>query len=246
MRKLHLSILVLLAFASTSWTGGGATMMMVGGTAAVAGGGGGSPSFTYENKRNSAVGKVVQLTGVTAGDLVVSLLQWQDSNVTPTISDGSSSWSYATVKINTAEYIRLAYTLSSVASGTVTYTWTATGGGGHTSHAIAVASTGTVSLDTIDAIGSGASGTATSGSETSAEAVMVAFGATGSYTSSVLYTGTLDGVSVTDNTTVIDSGYGATGALTVRIMNNPGTYNSVMTFDGTSNWVSDLIAFKAN
>lgn len=202
--------------------------------------------ISYVNS-NSAVGKSVQLTGVTAGHLIVCMLQWADAATTPTLSDGSSSFSYATVKVSSSERIIIAYCLSSVASGTVTYTWTSVGGGGYTSHVFEVSSGSGFALDTIDAIGSGSTGyIATSGNETSIEASMVAFGAAGYYVNLLYVSGTIGGVAVDHATSQIENSYGDLGVLTMRVLNNPGTYNSVINGESgySTVWVADLIAFR--
>lgn len=202
-------------------------------------------AISYVNK-NSAVGKAVQLTGVTAGNLIVCMLQWQDNATTPTLSDGTNSpTGYGTVVTNiNAQLIRFAYWLSSPKSGTVTYTWTASGGG-HTAHVFEMSCSGTWGLDTVDAGATGASGTAVSANETSSETSMVAFGGAGFYYSTSYSSGTLDSGAVDQVTSATDSSYGALGVATMRVMSNPGTYGSSIIASYTlEKWAADLIAFK--
>jgi PAS domain-containing protein len=177
----------------------------------------------------------------------VAMLQWSDSVVTPTLSDGTNAPDgYSTVVNGSgAEFIRFAYWLSSPKSGTVTYTWTATGGGGHTAHVFEM-SGGSFLLDTVDAGATATSGTvATSANETSAETSMVGFGGAGWYNNRTFVSATLDGVAVDQNASAADNTYLSAGMMTMRVMNNPGTYNSAITASSDSLWVADLIAFKA-
>jgi hypothetical protein len=202
-------------------------------------------AIAYVN-RNGAVGQAVQLTGVTSGNLIVCMIQWQDSATAPTLSDGTNvPDGYATV-VNNAnkELVRFAYWLSSPKSGTVTYTWTASGGG-HTAHVFEM-SGGTWAVEHIDAGATAGGETATSGSETSSNASMVAFGGAGWYNTETYSSATIDGVSVDQYVDLNDNSYGTHGTMTMKILNNPGTYNSAITVTGTyQDYAADLIAFSA-
>jgi hypothetical protein len=204
-------------------------------------------AFSYI-KKNVAVGKAVQLLTVSASNLIVAMLQWEDSATSPTLSDGTNAPdAYSTVaSYSTQQYIRFAYWLSSPKSGTVTYTWTASGGGGHTAHVFEMSAGATVSLAHIDAGASAASGdTATSASETSAAASVVGFGGAGWYEQQNYVSATLDGGAVDQYSHAIDTGYSAAGTMTMRIMSNPGTYTAVIVgSNDNAGWCADLIAFS--
>jgi hypothetical protein len=204
----------------------------------------GCTTMSYVNK-NSAVGKAVTLTGVTSGHGIVVGLQWQDSNVTPTLSDGTNAPDgYSTIVTAYNEYIRIAYWLSSPKSGSVTYTWTAADGGGYTAHVFEISSDGTIVLDHKDAGATGLGNPLTSTSETSTSNPMVGIGLGGVYSTETYSSATLDGVAVDQETDIVDTGYFSFGAMTLRVMNNPGTYTSVINIIGTNAWVTDLIGFK--
>lgn len=209
-----------------------------------------SASISYVQK-NSTVGKATSLTGVTAGNLIVCMVQWQDTAGTPTLSDGTNSPD-AYSNVNTRENAlstRFAYWLSSPKSGSVTYTWTQSGGGGFTAHVFEMSYTGTCTLITGHInLGANANGT-TATSQTSpstTETVMVAFGGGASYGDSSLSSATIDGAAVDQSTHSIDVGYAACGSMTMRILNNPGTYNSVFVYSQSQGWTADVIGFKVN
>lgn len=98
--------------------------------AAAGGGGGGTWTFGSSGNNASAGSTTtitVQLTGVTAGDTIVLGVKWEGATTTATCSDGTSSLSGGTVVDNAGNgdlSSKMFYLLSSVASGTVTYTVT--------------------------------------------------------------------------------------------------------------------------
>lgn len=205
------------------------------------------------HQKAGAVGAAVSLTGVTAGNLIVVMVTWWDDagapnpNSTPTLSDANNAPDgYSAVITNgTQQSMRFAYWLSSPKSGSVTYTWTHTQTvGGSESLVFEVSHDNALTLDTVDAGATGNSGTATSASETSAETSMVAFGGMGSYNQNTFSSATLDGVAVDQNTTANDTTNQDFGAMTMRVMNNPGSYTSVINVGTSAPWCTDVIAFK--
>lgn len=203
-------------------------------------------TIAFVNK-GSAAGKAVALTGVTLGNLIVCLLQWQDNATTPTLSDGTNSPDGygAVVNNGTSEYIRFAYWLASPKSGNVTYTWTASGGG-HTAHVYEMSCGTRWELCHIDAGGTGSTSPAISANETTDKTPMVSFGAAGVYDDGGYTSATIDGVAVDDYTADHDAAYYSLGVVTRRIVSNPGTYNSTITFTAVHSvytYTADLIAF---
>lgn len=206
-------------------------------------------TIAFVNK-GSAVGKVVSLIGVTPGNLIVCFLEWQDVDTVPTLSDAQGSiFSYANRVVQSSQRIILAYAFGAnqKGSGPVTYTWTSAGGGGYIACVFEMSTTGSFALENINIGGSATSGVvATSNNASSAETSLVAFGAAGFYSAGNFVSGTLDGAAVDQYASGNDTGYLAAGALTMKILSNPGTYNSVITKSGSTgySWVADLISFK--
>lgn len=246
-RILAISALAVLLLCGVVWARG-VIPVIVG--QAVSGGGGTTPTISYVNK-NGTVGKSTSLTGVTSGNLIVCMLQWQDTGGTPTLSDGTNApdaYSNVNTRSN-ALNTRIAYWISSPKSGTVTYTWTNTGGGGYTAYVYEMSYTGTCSLISGHInLGTNDTGTTATSltSPSTSETVMVAFGAGAQYTDATLSSATIDGVSVDQSTHVIDSGYAAGGSFTMRILNNPGTYAASFVYSQNNGWVADIIGFKVN
>ena len=200
-------------------------------------------AISYINK-NATAGKATSLTGVTAGNLIVAMIQYSESTGIPTLSDGTNSPDAYSTKAGGVEWIRFAYWLSSPKSGTVTYTWTLADGEGHTAHVFEMSCSGVWALEHINA-GDASSGTvATSTNETSSETSMVAFGGGGMNQAYAYSSATIDGSAVDQHASVVDGSFGSSGSLTMRVLNNPGTYNSAITFAGSGGWSADLIGFK--
>jgi hypothetical protein len=112
--KRVLSLLAILLALSTPAAAAGFTYVQTKGVATV----GGANTTT----------KTVQLTGVTAGDLIILFSQFQSGASSATASDGTSSLTHTPAGIvnngSTNGNIECFYLLVSIASGTVTYTVT--------------------------------------------------------------------------------------------------------------------------
>lgn len=253
MKKTFIGILGVLllvsvvAFAAIIEVGEARTVVMVGGS--VPAPTAGCSGLAYVRK-NGAAGTSVGLTGVSAGNLIVLWLQWQDAAGDATVSDGSSSFSYTTtVNSGNQELGRFAYTTSSVASGSVTYTGTFPGGaGGRTMSVFEFTKTaGTISLDTSGdgATGSGTACTSAASNTTSTNEVIV--GACGIYADRNYASATIGGTAVDQYQEVDDSGYGATTAQTSRVIADGSTITgctSTINIDSSGGWVADMVSFK--
>lgn len=207
-----------------------------------------SANATYIQK-NGTLGKSTTLSAVASGSLIVVALNWSDANTTPTLSDGTNApIGYSNVVAQGALcYTRFAYWLSSPKTGSVTYTWTSAGGGGYCTHAFEMGGgtyaliSGHINLGAASADGSTSLATSLTSPSTSLNEV-VAFGASALYANTTT-TATIDGVAADQISVLLDSGYGATGSMSMRIMDNPGTYNAVFDWTGNTYWTADVIGF---
>ena len=77
---------------------------------------------------NTGTGSTINcnFASVAAGSLIIATMRWEATDATPTMSDGTTSFTCLTRIVGSTDpvYHRMCYLLSSVASGTVTYTWT--------------------------------------------------------------------------------------------------------------------------
>jgi hypothetical protein len=79
-------------------------------------------AFTYK-QANHGTASTIQLTGVVAGDLVFIAVAWALASGSVTVSDGTSSFTMRPAVANGIGFsVQGGYLLSSVKSGTVTYT----------------------------------------------------------------------------------------------------------------------------
>lgn len=223
-------------------------------------------SITYVNSAANDASKALTLNGVTAGNLIVCLLLFQDAPHSPTPgtevyvtesggSGGASTWSYSDIVNYSNQALSIiAYTLSSVKSGNVTYTWTETHGAGHCVGIMEYHASSAWELTHINA-GAGGAGpgggggetTATSGNENSSIA-RVAFGVSGYWSKNHYHRATIHGDTVDHYVVPVDSSYLNSGCLTSKILtdSDTGNYNSVITMGDWVDygWVADLIAFN--
>lgn len=198
-------------------------------------------------KKGGAAGTSVGLSTVTAGNLIVLWLQWQDAAGDATVSDGSSTFAYsATVNNGNQELGRFAWTLSSVASGSVTYTGTFPGGAGGRTMAVMefTKTSGTISVDTSGDGATGASGAATSQSSNTTGSAEIICGGGGWYVDATYSSATIGGNAVDDYQACNDSGYGSSGHMTYRLVTSTisGCASAIST--GESTWVADMVSFK--
>lgn len=110
-------------------------------------------------KHATAANNTVQLTTVSAGNLIILVAQGFNAAVT-SMTDGSSTWVIKGPNSNDGD-LYMAYTLSSVATGTVTYTKTAQDFEHIQAWEFSI-NTGTWVFDTSNEAATGNSGTATS------------------------------------------------------------------------------------
>jgi hypothetical protein len=204
-------------------------------------------TIAYINK-NSAAAASVQLTGVTAGHLIVLLLHWDTVGGNATVSDGSSTFAYAnTVSDGTHNlYSRLVYCLSSVASGTVTYTGTFPGGSGHQGMDVMEYSysAGSIVLDNINlgVVGTGTTVASQNFSTTGTSEVV--FGGTGVYTGGYAnFSNPLIGGASADQSVTDYEQYYNGGALWSKIA-TVSSSNAAITIESGNNWTADAISFK--
>lgn len=126
----------------------------------------------------------------SAGDLAVGFLKWEGTSTTATASDGTTSmtaWSKGVISSGGSEpFMDAFYILSSVASGSVTYTFTP--GANRTFRDVAVMTytpSGTVTTDGTAASANGNSTAPNSGNITTTSSDGVAFGFYGDFGNTV-------------------------------------------------------------
>ena len=199
-------------------------------------------------QKNTAVGTVVTLTGVVSGSLIVCAVQMFDGSGAVTLSDGTNApdgYANPVINLGGPQGLRLAYWLSSPKSGTVNYTWTVSGWNATPIVAVfEMSHTAAMTLDTSNAGATGSSATGTSASATSAETSMGAIGAMALNNSNTYSSATLDGTAVDQIAELSDGTNQEWLALSMRLMNNPGTYTSVITGSAATQWAADVIGFK--
>jgi len=209
---------------------------------------GGCEDLAYARKAGAA-GTSVQLSSVASGSLVVVWMQWQDAAGDATVSDGSSTFACSTTVNNgNQELGRFCWTLSSVASGTVTYTGSYPGGaGGRTIAAMEFTkSSGTFYLDTSGDGATGASGAATSQSSNTTGSAEIICGGGGWYADATYSSATIGGDAVDDYQVCNDSGYGSSGHMTYRLVTSTisGCASAISTGAHQHGWVADMVSFK--
>lgn len=216
------------------------------------GGGGGGPSFSFVNKTHSSSSgssttQSVTLGSVVAGNLVVVGWKSEGSNSTVSgISDGTSSLVVdgQTNHANSDVRWGFGHILSSVASGSVTYTvthniantffWT---------FAMQFSKAGSVSLD----VENGSQGTSTavnSGNVTTTAAVSLALGGYSHY-NAVTISSLLIGGSAADGSEAATPAV-SESAMWYRILSSIMTNGAASgTLNSSSEWVSRILTFKA-
>lgn len=206
--------------------------------------GGSNPNFTYV-KSNSASDITVQLTGVTAGNLVVVFFSasYASPPTNITCSDGTSTLQKANTSNGTYQVGQWYYILASVASGDVTYTISNNEGTAAFTAVYEFSYTGTISLDqqstnSGDGNGSITSGSVTTTGGTNSQLMMAGGGAYGGG-------GSLSAQSIagTGGTGIIE-GTGEAASSWYRIVTANTTGAGTMTDSGTGYWVAQLITFK--
>jgi hypothetical protein len=236
MRKLFLAIIIIFIPVVLS---AGSLMMIGAGTPAAS-----SQSFSVlQSKTTTGYGSYTTIqptSSVTAGSLIVIWLSWGASDVAPSISDGTSAFTGTTRACGIGGYCgEFLYLLSSVASGTVTYTAAITGSPTYINMEVWEVSHGTATtLDTNTSAAS--SGTAAnSGNITTANAVEIVFGGLADYGTTGYTSPTIGGTAMTS--TLGDSWANGSG---YRILSSTMTNGAAAFTVATSQWQTAIIAFK--
>lgn len=249
MRALLVAIVLALALPAGAFR---PTLTAGGATAGVGGGGGGGP-FTFiasasgsDDASDTDVATSSTLN-VASGDLLIAAVQWEDTDTTVTISDGTNSFTFDTGEDvhSASNEINLypMYVLSASANATATFT--ATLGASRAYKKIAVMqyrpSGGTTSKDisgTRENNGSGSTITTGSFSTTGSDGVVC--GTAGIYTSGTW-------VSPTINSVAADESVAPSGQ-TIWCRRVTASLSSVTASDSytfSSFWAATAIAFKS-
>lgn len=208
--------------------------------------------FTFVNSgqtgnTGSGTSLAVNVTGVNAGDLVVVLVKWESTDTTVSVSDGTSSLvasAAGNVGSSGAYYTSVFYLLSSVASGTVTYT--VTWGAARTFRDLIVVVHTPSAAASLDGTATGtysASGTTlNSGNITTTGTDGMAFGTYGDFSGNHPTSAAINGVGATRE---IDGGAGVASAIWMRAYTAgfTGAATGTITSAGPD-WVCEIIAFK--
>lgn len=221
MRRLALALLFVLGLVSPSWAG--FTLNTSGATAS---GGGGT-----------TIDKA--LTGILADDFVFVVCGNLSSN-TMTVSDGTTSFTAATVRSNNTIRFQAFYLLASVATGNVTYTCTF--GASSSSRDISVyvfTPTATPSFDQEASTGSATGTSLTSGNVTTTGTDEIVFGAGYNDNTSIYSAQQINSVAA-DGTT------SQPGEVSIwyRVVTATFTGQATATIATSSRWICTVTAFK--
>jgi len=206
--------------------------------------GGSNPSFTYVNSNASTDSNTVELTGVTAGHLIAVF--FTGSYLSPptniTCSDGTSSLTKANLSNGTYQVAQWFYILSSVASGTVTYTISDTDGAYVFMAVYEFSYTGTISLDQQNAASADVSTSINTGSVTTtggsnSQLMLAGHGSYGGGTTSS------HSIAGTAGSGVIISGSGP-GSSWYRIVTENTNGAGTATDSESGYWAAQMITFK--
>lgn len=229
------------------------TSLPLGAAAGGGGGGGGGASFTFVQKNHSvsaanAATQTVQLTGVVAGNLILVGGKSEGINGTTVtgISDGTTAFTVSGPTDHANNDLRwvFGYLLSSVASGTVTYTIThsAATPAFFWTFAYEFSGGGTRAFDAAN----GASATNTnvnSGNITTGTAVAVAVGSYGHYSSGTLTAIQIGGVNK-DGCEPTTPG-ASESAMWYRILSGVMTNGAATGTIASAEWASRILSIKA-
>jgi hypothetical protein len=201
-----------------------------------------SQSFTLEGGAASAgyadSPQTVQLTNVASGELVVVTAGWYNQSGTPTVSDGTSSFTAADQNVYGSYYSQIFYLTSSVSTGTVTYTFTLSGATFVCLTAHRISYDAAISLDD-QSYSSGVSTSPTTGDITT----------TANVTVSIASEYSLGGGAMSS---FVINGQAASGGQSVGNFLQSGVYISSSTFTGSGDgafadaqpWNFNIISFK--
>ena len=187
--------------------------------------------------------KTVALTGVTAGNLILVFVKFEDGPNACTMSDGTTSFTMGTLYSGASgTNAQSGWLLSSVASGSVTYTVTQSGAFFFQAHVMEYSYTGTPSFDqqngTRDIIGST---TVASGNITTTGTDELVFGTFSEYATATHSAEQINGVTFDQ----ITPGAGTNGsALWSRKVASTFTGQTTCTLSAPDPWASSITAFK--
>ena len=190
----------------------------------------------------SSDANTLQLTGVTASNLIVLYYKCEGTIGTPTVSDGTSSLVVRAVNSHANGDLHgfFAYLLSAN-SGTRTYTVTPGGSPGFQRMiAFELSYTGgTLSFDTDRADGKGTSASPSSGNITTTGTDEIVFGSYGEYSDHILSARQINGQNADAN---VDAG----GFTSVWRKSFGSTFTgaATATLSPSAEWISNVIAFK--
>lgn len=207
--------------------------------------------FTYVNTGQngtsaSGTSLAATVTGVSAGDLVLVLSKWESSDTTVSVSDGTSSLtqtsaSHASVS-GSEPFCTCHYLLSSVASGSVTYT--VTWGASRPWRDVVViiyTPSGTVVTDGTPPAGNGGnSSSLASGSITTTGSDGIAFGMYGEY-GAIISATKINGV---NSDRLVTGGFANHTAIWAKSYTSGFIGTATGTLSYSNQWVSEIIAFK--
>lgn len=216
-----------------------------------AGGGGGPFAFVKSVGANNDANDTNMssaLATVTAGNLIVAWFKYEGAPTTITLNDGTTTFTARTLTSHANGDLngQFHYLLSSVASGSVTYTGTFAAARAFKRIIIfEIDTTGSAAYDT-EALASGTSVSPSSGNLTTAVANSVVLGGYGEYNNSTLSVRVINGVA-NENNRAGDNTTGATASISCvweNVFSSTFTGAASATLAGSDPWVCNAIAFK--
>lgn len=197
-------------------------------------------NFNYEDVDDTSF--TIQLTSVVAGNLIVLWCKWEEGDTTLSISDGTSSLD-TTTHINNGSTVHgcWAYILSTVANGTVTYTFTF-GANSHfkRAHVAQFSYSGTIEYDG----STGASGTGTavdSGTIATTGSEEICLGGYGESNNTTRASHAIDGTAADG---VFSGGGSLTDAWYRRLTATDADVEATVTLGTSMAWIGGVIGFK--
>lgn len=205
-------------------------------------------AFTFVQSNAADMTNTCQLTGVTAGNLIVVWTKWEmaSSNTDATVSDGTSTLTRGTLGADATSSPngQFHYILSSVASGTVTYTATFPSSSFQRIRVAEFSYTAdTIALDSQNTGHSGSADPAVSGAITIQGSDELVFGGIGEFSGFTINSRSING-SAADG--YVDGSGGTQCQMWYKAFSSPfsnGTASADLNTAGA--WVCNVIAFYA-
>ena len=182
----------------------------------------------------------VTLNGITAGNLIVVFVRWESGDATPSVSDGTTTFTAGTKKFQSPLYGQYFYLLSANSGNkTITATMGATRDWIHV-FAVEFHATGAWAFDT-SAIDGGSGTTINSGNINTTGTEEVVFGMYGTGGVGTTSSEQINGVAATEDAT-----YSPTGNSSVwyRILSATFSGGAASATVASQNWVCAVVAFK--